>query len=307
MRGLADLATAELEAEARETDAPVELGDVKAVRLMSIHAAKGLEFHTVCVADLGRRRPGDEDDLLVDGDEVGLRLVGLDGSSERALAYERLRDRVRERSAREEDRVLYVARDPGARAADPQRRRPARAVAEGRARGRRRWRGSGAALLGDDLARLPTAAEPDPRHRLERRRAHRATVRCALNAPGTIGARPARELARARRREPADRARRRRRAPRRRAPPRAAARASARCPTRASPRGARAAIATTCSACCACPRSRSSGSPRPAPAARADARPARARHARARPARGSPGPGGAARVARPSPRRTASR
>ena len=109
MRGLADLANAELEAEARETDAPVELGDVKAVRLMSIHAAKGLEFGTVCVADLGRQRPGDEDDLLVDGDELGLRLVGLDGSSERALHYERLRDRVRERSAREEDRVLYVA------------------------------------------------------------------------------------------------------------------------------------------------------------------------------------------------------
>ncbi|MDX6676869.1 MAG: ATP-dependent helicase/nuclease subunit, partial [Solirubrobacteraceae bacterium] len=96
VRGLADLATAELEAEARETDAPVELGDVKAVRLMSIHAAKGLEFGTVCVADLGRKRPSDDDDLLVDGDEIGLRLVSLDSSSERALAYERLRDRVRE-------------------------------------------------------------------------------------------------------------------------------------------------------------------------------------------------------------------
>ena len=48
-------ATAELEAEARETDAPVELGGLDAVRLMTIHAAKGLEFPVVVIADLGRR------------------------------------------------------------------------------------------------------------------------------------------------------------------------------------------------------------------------------------------------------------
>ena len=37
-----------------EPDAPVADGEADAVRLMSIHAAKGLEFGVVCVADLGR-------------------------------------------------------------------------------------------------------------------------------------------------------------------------------------------------------------------------------------------------------------
>jgi ATP-dependent exoDNAse (exonuclease V) beta subunit len=185
VRGLADLASAELEAEARETDAPVELGDVKAVRLMSIHAAKGLEFPTVCVADLGRRRPGDEHDLLVDGDEIGLRLVGLDGSSERALAYERLRARVRERSAREEDRVLYVAVT----------RARERLILSGGI-GLQAWPkdgpGSaplcwlGPALLGGDLSRAPTVAEP-VRDVECSDGARPALVRVVLNSPGTIG------------------------------------------------------------------------------------------------------------------------
>ncbi len=42
-------------AEAIEPEAPVEGVEPDAVRLMSIHAAKGLEFPVVCVADLGRQ------------------------------------------------------------------------------------------------------------------------------------------------------------------------------------------------------------------------------------------------------------
>ncbi len=183
VRGLADLANAELEAEARETDAPVELGDVKAVRLMSIHAAKGLEFPVVCVADLGRQRPGDGDeDLLVHGDDVGLRLVGLDGTSKTALAYERLRERARERAAREEERVMYVAATrarerlivSGGVTVDnwPQEGPKSPPLA---------WLGP--ALLGGDLRALPT--DDDPQQDVEIGAG--ARVRVALNRPATVG------------------------------------------------------------------------------------------------------------------------
>ncbi|MEA2151267.1 MAG: ATP-dependent helicase/nuclease subunit, partial [Solirubrobacteraceae bacterium] len=188
VRGLADFAAAELEAEARETDAPVELGDVKAVRLMTIHAAKGLEFGTVCVADLGRRRPGDGDvDLLVDPrtEEVGLRLVGLDGTSDKALAFEPLRDRARARDAREEERILYVA---ATRARDrlvlsggvPLTAWPK----EGPSAPPLSWLGP--ALLGGDLGRLPTAAEPVAEITWHDG-GFAATLRCTLNAPDTVG------------------------------------------------------------------------------------------------------------------------
>jgi len=182
VRGLADLATAELEAEARETDALVELGDVKAVRLMSIHAAKGLEFPVVCVADLGRGRPGDGDeDLLVAGGEVGLRLVGLDGSSEKALAYDRLCARIRERAAREEERVMYVA------ATRARERLIFSGVVpldawpkEGPKASPLAWLGP--ALLGGDLRELPDTDDP-----LRDIAFDGACVRCVVNGPDTVG------------------------------------------------------------------------------------------------------------------------
>jgi len=109
VRGLIDLATAELEAEARETDAPVELGDATAVRLMTMHAAKGLEFGVVVVADLGRTGRSDTDDLLVGGDRVGLRLRTVDGASAKALDWDALRDEQQAADSEEERRILHVA------------------------------------------------------------------------------------------------------------------------------------------------------------------------------------------------------
>lgn len=109
VRALIDLATAELEAQARETDAPVELGDASAVRLMTMHAAKGLEFPVVVVADLGRAGRNDAPDLLVEGERVGLRVRTVDGGSGKALAWEALRDERAAADAEEERRILHVA------------------------------------------------------------------------------------------------------------------------------------------------------------------------------------------------------
>ncbi|HTB50326.1 MAG TPA: UvrD-helicase domain-containing protein [Solirubrobacteraceae bacterium] len=113
LRGFLDhVAHLEIALAGREAEAPVGDAQLDAVRLMSIHAAKGLEFPVVCVADLGREPNLRVPDLLVDGagGRLGLRLQEL-GSAESVcgLAYEELRDERRAAQEGEEDRVLYVA------------------------------------------------------------------------------------------------------------------------------------------------------------------------------------------------------
>src|SRR2546430_7312094 len=77
---------------------------------MSIHAAKGLEFPVVCLADLGRAPIESVEDVLVDGQRVGLRVATLDGARPRAaLAFEQLREEHLDAQAQEEQRIFYVA------------------------------------------------------------------------------------------------------------------------------------------------------------------------------------------------------
>jgi ATP-dependent helicase/nuclease subunit A len=109
VRGFIDLATAELEADAREPDAPVDLGGLDAVRLMTIHAAKGLEFPVVVVADLGRKGNLSPPDLHVSGDRVGLRVIGLDGTKATALHFDAIEAERRAADEAEERRVMHVA------------------------------------------------------------------------------------------------------------------------------------------------------------------------------------------------------
>ncbi|HTA05555.1 MAG TPA: UvrD-helicase domain-containing protein, partial [Solirubrobacteraceae bacterium] len=97
-------------AAAIEPDAPVEGTEPDAVRLMTVHAAKGLEFPVVCLADLGRQPNARTPDLLVDGSRMGVRLMRLDGASPTpALDYDELSAERRAGEVAEEDRILYVA------------------------------------------------------------------------------------------------------------------------------------------------------------------------------------------------------
>jgi ATP-dependent helicase/nuclease subunit A len=97
-------------AQGAEPEAPTGGAEPDAVRLMTIHAAKGLEFPVVCVADLGRTGQGLTPDLLVEGERVGLRLASLDGTPSRGcLDYEDLCAERRLAEAAEEERIVYVA------------------------------------------------------------------------------------------------------------------------------------------------------------------------------------------------------
>jgi len=171
--------------QAREGEAALESEGLDAVRLMTIHRAKGLEFPVVCVADLGRQGATARPPLLVGADgSVGLRLAPVGGGEAvPALAWERLAEREAQEDAEEERRLLYVAmtrakerlilsggidaaRWPAARPGGP----PLRWIAR--------------ALTGDPAALV---SEADPERVLVRAADGRlARVRCALNAPATL-------------------------------------------------------------------------------------------------------------------------
>lgn len=94
----------------RQGEAPLEPEDVQAVRLMTVHRAKGLEFPVVCVADLGK--PGREDRSALqisDDGAVGISLAQLGGGSVASTRLKDIRERQKLADEEEEKRVFYVA------------------------------------------------------------------------------------------------------------------------------------------------------------------------------------------------------
>ena len=205
LRGFIAYAATQDLAEAREGEAALESEGLDAVRLMTIHRAKGLEFPVVCVADLGRAAGGQRDRLLIGRDgSVGLRLAPLGGGElVPALGWQRLADAEQAEEAEEERRLFYVAMT---RACE-------RLILSGGV-DRERWpepRPGGPPL--DWIARAlvddPAGTFTEREIVLDRTWDGRpARLRCVLNTPDTLpagGARPGRAPARRRARHRASR------------------------------------------------------------------------------------------------------
>ena len=110
LRGFVDHLDSQDLAQTREGEAPLEAETVRAVRLMTIHAAKGLEFPIVCVADLGRSGRGDDTPLRVTEDgRAGLELLSLGGERRSALDLDAIKEEQAARGEEEERRIFYVA------------------------------------------------------------------------------------------------------------------------------------------------------------------------------------------------------
>jgi ATP-dependent exoDNAse (exonuclease V) beta subunit len=110
LRGFIDFVAERDLVEEREGQAPLEAEEVKAVRLMTIHRAKGLEFPVVCVADLGKEGREEEGRLrLTEKGELGLRLASLGGESVSSSELDRIKAEQKARAEEEERRIFYVA------------------------------------------------------------------------------------------------------------------------------------------------------------------------------------------------------
>jgi ATP-dependent helicase/nuclease subunit A len=97
---------------AREVEAAAEEEGADAVRLLTIHAAKGLEFKVVVVADAGRDKappPADEIVALSDG-RFGFRVADPITSERRgAFSYDEVREARKAEERAERLRLYYVA------------------------------------------------------------------------------------------------------------------------------------------------------------------------------------------------------
>ncbi len=100
---------------AREPDAPISEEGVNAVRIMTMHSAKGLEFPLVVLPKLGGKKGGSGNwSLLLAGTEEGSKQVGMvfkrpGRKSTEVFDYGELRENQKGGELEEEKRLHYVA------------------------------------------------------------------------------------------------------------------------------------------------------------------------------------------------------
>ena len=86
--------------------------DVDAVKVLTVHGAKGLEFPVVIIAGVNRDARGSSNAALYDPEQgLGVRWVEdvATGEAKGDSIYEAIRARLKERDQEETDRLLYVA------------------------------------------------------------------------------------------------------------------------------------------------------------------------------------------------------
>ena len=110
LRGFIDFVAERDLIQEREGQAPLEAEELDAVRLMTVHRAKGLEFPVVCVADLGKSGREDYGALRISDDgRTGLRLADMGGGSVKSAEMEEIEARQKLADEAEERRIFYVA------------------------------------------------------------------------------------------------------------------------------------------------------------------------------------------------------
>jgi len=110
LRGFIDTLAERDVLRSREGEAPLEAEALDAVRLMTVHRAKGLEFPVVCVADLGKDGREDDGSLRISEDgSLGLRLASIGGGSVDSAKLERIKAEQKTAGEAEEKRIFYVA------------------------------------------------------------------------------------------------------------------------------------------------------------------------------------------------------